>query len=295
MSAIDLQKLRDAAEAEFAASRNASPAEDSTDTEQQPSALAQAVEADANTPEAPASQPRSWKREIDLGDGSGVQVFEAPTKDELLDKLANAQLHATRKIKELNRKVKEGGIKTDPLKPATKFEVKSLTAEEQFMLGQELQTNPTGAIAKLFKSTVGVTPDELREVLADAKQVSDTAREQREGAKFIASRPEYLDSDANKNVMVSYLQKNNLAFTANNLEIAFDDLVDAGLVATKEQKETPAAPVQKTVRRRASVGISPRTSSADDVEPEPKGPSVEEFRKLSQEERRRIVLRTPRR
>ena len=43
-----------------------------------------------------------YRREIDLGDGSGVQVFEGSSYDELIDKLANAQLHATRKIKELS-------------------------------------------------------------------------------------------------------------------------------------------------------------------------------------------------
>jgi len=43
-----------------------------------------------------------YRREIDLGDGSGKQVFEAESVEELLDKLTEAQEHATRKIRELS-------------------------------------------------------------------------------------------------------------------------------------------------------------------------------------------------
>src|SRR5690348_17341391 len=41
-----------------------------------------------------------FRREIDLGDGSGKQVFEADSAEELIDKLTTAQENATRKIRE---------------------------------------------------------------------------------------------------------------------------------------------------------------------------------------------------
>ena len=44
--------------------------------------------------------PQTFRREIDLGDGSGKQVFEGATEAELSDKLATAQMHASKKIRE---------------------------------------------------------------------------------------------------------------------------------------------------------------------------------------------------
>jgi hypothetical protein len=57
---------------------------------------------------APPKEPvaKKWFREIDLGDGSGKQRFEGNTQAELVDALAQAQTHATRKIRELNKKIK---------------------------------------------------------------------------------------------------------------------------------------------------------------------------------------------
>lgn len=56
---------------------------------------------------------QTFKRVIDLGDGSGTQVFEADSADALADKLAEAQKHATIKIRELSKAVKPA----EPVKP----------------------------------------------------------------------------------------------------------------------------------------------------------------------------------
>jgi len=42
----------------------------------------------------------------DLKDGSGIQVFEADTQEALIDKLIEAHVHATRKIRELTHENK---------------------------------------------------------------------------------------------------------------------------------------------------------------------------------------------
>src|SRR5437868_2462551 len=75
------------------------------------------------------NEPQVFSRTIDLGDGSGVQVFEAPTLEELVDKLAKAQENATRKIRELAAKVK--------IEPAPETKSK-LSPDEEFVLGQEM-------------------------------------------------------------------------------------------------------------------------------------------------------------
>lgn len=61
----------------------------------------------------PDPTPQTFKRVIDLGDGSGTQVFEADSADELADKLAEAQKHATIKIRELSKAIKPA----EPVKP----------------------------------------------------------------------------------------------------------------------------------------------------------------------------------
>jgi hypothetical protein len=43
---------------------------------------------------------------IDTRDGAGVQVFQAASKDEMIMKLATAQEHATRKIRDLSKRLK---------------------------------------------------------------------------------------------------------------------------------------------------------------------------------------------
>jgi hypothetical protein len=58
--------------------------------------------------EPPVVEPekKRFRREIDLEDGSGKQVFEGATLDELVENLANAQKNATKKIREQAAKLK---------------------------------------------------------------------------------------------------------------------------------------------------------------------------------------------
>src|SRR6266704_5157746 len=73
-------------------------------------------------------EPVLYRREIDLGDGSGTQVFEGETLEELVDKLADAQKHATRKIRDLNRQAKEVAAPPAP---------KPLTPDEEYLVSQQ--------------------------------------------------------------------------------------------------------------------------------------------------------------
>jgi hypothetical protein len=100
--------------------------------------------------------------------------------------------------------------------------------------------------------------------------------------------------------MLEYLAKNNLAFTSKNFELAFDELVDAGLVTIGSKKAAvtvaPVVPVEQSstrTRKRGSVGISDRNSSvADDDDVETPGTlTVQDMLKLSPDERDRIVRR----
>lgn len=64
-------------------------------------------------------KPKRFRREIDLGDGSGVQKFEGATLDELVDKLAEAQRNATRKIREQAAQLKANEKPVEAPKPGS--------------------------------------------------------------------------------------------------------------------------------------------------------------------------------
>jgi hypothetical protein len=101
--------------------------------------------------------------------------------------------------------------------------------------------------------------------------------------------------------MAQYIQKNNLAWTVANLEIAFDELSESGLLSAGTKTATPATPAKGAAstseeaprRRRAVVGMSTRQSSADDRSDEPQHElSVDDLLRLSPDERRRIVTQS---
>ncbi len=63
--------------------------------------------------------PKRFRREVDIGDGSGKQVFEGATLDELVNNLAKAQENATRKIREQAAQLKANEKPATAPKPPT--------------------------------------------------------------------------------------------------------------------------------------------------------------------------------
>src|SRR5215472_8244458 len=89
---------------------------------------------------------QKFERVIDLGDGSGVQKFTADSMEELVDKLARAQEHATRKIREQARQIKTGlGLITpDPETPIPEYKPRRLSDDEVWQMTKEI-TDPAKA------------------------------------------------------------------------------------------------------------------------------------------------------
>src|SRR5207248_2228797 len=89
----------------------------------------------------PAAPVEEFTATIDVGDGAGVQVFSAPTKDELLEKLIEAQENATRKIRELTAKPVVAPAPVAPVAP---------NPDEEAALAQEFLSEPIKAFEKLY-------------------------------------------------------------------------------------------------------------------------------------------------
>jgi hypothetical protein len=114
---------------------------------------------------------------------------------------------------------------------------------------------------------LGASTEELRNELA----AREKERMKREifaaGEEFMNAHPEYKRCTENEDAIFAYLNKNNLAFTRKNFEIAFGEL-KPGLILVSpgapqgNGTEAPIAQPVATRPRLASTGLSPRSSSA---------------------------------
>lgn len=268
---------------------------------------------------------KGWKGTIDIGTGS-QQVFYGKTKDELIQNLLTAQLHGTKKIREQNRKIKLGSVDDTPTERvatarAEKTIGRELTADEKVELRLLLETDPDKAFDNWFVKRTGFSLDQL---VARANAGDKAQRElYLEGVHktFLAENTSYYGDPnfENYNTLITYLAKHKLRrslkkgheseviddlidggfYTASNLEEAFTELTEAGLLLpaprTPEKPQTvpvpappvqPAAPVERIVRTetRPRAGLGIRTSEASPRVPDTKPLSVEDLNSLSTEE-----------
>lgn len=215
-----------------------------------------------------------FRREIDLGDGSGVQVFKAATLEKLLDKLAEAQKNATIKIREQAQQLKKYSAQAE-----------AEAADNEYVYGQELMTKPTAAFKKLFKETTGVdietfkTKWERVEAFDQAQQKQAVENKKDVAAtQFLADHPEFVPNKANGaklekaiNLLVADAERKGVEVDFPQfLEEAFLDLSESGLLELKNAevpepvKETPppAKPVQVAAHTRRASGLSSRARTA---------------------------------
>lgn len=210
----------------------------------------------AEAPADPDPDPEEetiYQRRIDLGDGAGVQVFQATSMEELVDKLVQAQEHATRKIREMSA--------AQP-KPVAK---KTRTADEEFMLSQEFMSKPSQAFEKLFQDTVGMPIGEFKTNVDAVKAFNNTRAADAAAEKFVAITPDYFANQSNGKKIQSFLKTYSLPATVENLTKAYTELNTDGLLAAKPAvkevtQDTPIPEVQPTVikPKPKSSGLSSR-------------------------------------
>lgn len=224
------------------------------------------------------------ERRIDLGDGSGIQVFvgrgesELAAQMNLTDQLVEAQANATRKIREQNeelskRKAADAQAKTD----------------EDFVESEEYKKDPRAATKRMIDRQVKTI---IAEKDASAK------RHLQAQLDFVALHPDYVADVKNGNAERLTNEFNRLyptatEFTVTGLDKAFESLKQSGLlvlkapeasaptkIVVKEKVEetprieepptppvTPVTPVRSPLRKASSV--SSKSSGAPVVKTEP--------------------------
>lgn len=186
------------------------------------------------------------RREIDLGDGSGVQVFEAEGESEkgaleaLADKVIEAQANATKKIRE-----QEAELRDLRARAAEKPKPREISADDEYVIAQEMAKTPTVAFRKMFKDLTGYEVEDF----GDMKRAADAMRtaQQTNGAinTFIATHPDYEDAGdigvKNGAVMRMKLAELGLPATSENLSKAYSHLKQSGLLVLKSEEANSEA------------------------------------------------------
>lgn len=270
---------------------------------------------------------KGWKVQIDIGAG-GIQNFYGKTKNEAMINMAVAQANATKKIRDLNRKVKLGVTEVNRQVPTQPASTRQLSDDEIFDLKTKFASNPDQAIEEWAQKKYGRSfGDIVRGTESGARAARDLEIEGVNREFLGRCSNWYADPNyENYKTLVAYLAKEKLGraltehnrdeilnelhvrgqYTAENLEEAFTDLNDSGLLLraprTRETPEPTPVPQQTTApaqanerivrtetRPRAGLGI--RSSEiTPSTPPQTKKPlSAEDMENLSDEEIEKLI------
>jgi len=223
------------------------------------------------------------RRELDLGEGAGVEVFEAEGATEkealenLLEKISDAKLNASRKIRQQEAELKDFRARTtEPPKP------KTLTDDDEYVLAQEFGKKPGATFRKMFKEFTGYEVEDF----ASVKQAVDAVKTQQLAndsiQTFVASHPDYEDDPAkggNKNgqMMRMKLAEMGLPVTSENLSKAYSQLKQSGLLLLKGEEAEPVTdgnakesgrivqpkvePTQRVTKKSSTISTHNRTTA----------------------------------
>ncbi len=257
--------------------------------------------------------PKGWKGTVNIGYG-GSQDFYGKTKDELIRNILKAQFNASRKIREQNKKIKLGEpTLTETVQQAVQTVGRKLTADESFEIKTLFESDPDKALEQWFQKRTGSTPDELLNRANQGQQASNELKMEQANKTFLANNPTYYPDPnyENFNSLITYLAKHKLRrgrktgdeqetlqalvdhghYTAANLEEAFEDLTEAGLLLSKQQPPPapPATPasdriVRQETRPRAGLGIRPSETTQTRQPETQQPPSEKDLNKLTDKE-----------
>ena len=258
-----------------------------------------------------------WKVTVLSSFGGKPQVYYGKTKEDAMVNLAQAQAHATKKIRQLNRDLKLNAD-SKPVQPTNpEFSAHQLSADEKVEIRMKMDTDVEAAFDELFKKKFGVAPEVLARRAEAGQQALYEQTLQGVNSQFRAEHPEYYPDDHGKNyqLLVQYMAKQHLGqsgketlknldktiydlvagghYTAENLDEAFEDLSEDMIYAPKAPasqptstpvveptKDTPPTDpriVSVTRRPRAGLGLRPSDVSATPTPTSDKPPTVEDI------------------
>ena len=207
-----------------------------------------------------------WKAVLDPGTGANPEVFWGKNKDELLVNALKGKLEATKKIRELNKKVMlTAAAPLKPVQQVPQASVRQLTADEIFEIKTLQESNPADALDALIKKRTGLTLEDLVAKAQKGDQANMSLETEAVSREFLQRNPDYYPDSDNKNFqsLIKWLAKFKLGknateansqeifselwstgnYTVETLEEAFQDLTDDGLLV-KPRLPKPPQPVE---------------------------------------------------
>ncbi len=198
------------------------------------------------------------KREIDLEDGSGVQVFsgrgatELEAVKELNEKLFEAQRNASRTIRELQKKAP---------KVETPVE-KTFSDDEEYVFKQLGEKKPSEAFKTMFKEVTGVDVTEFKSNQAAFREFQKGQRSLAIQQDFVNSHPDYAVNTKNGEALRDWVQEHNYAeFDSNNLEKAYQDLKKRGILELKSDEASATTEAERAEAERIAQAAQDATQS----------------------------------
>lgn len=222
-----------------------------------------------------------WKATLDPGTGH-AEVFWGKTKNELLVNVLTGKLNATRKIRELNKKVKLTAATPQVQRQADAVPAnRQLTADEVFEVKALWESDPAAALDMLVKKRTNVSLEDLVVKAQRGDQANMNLETENISREFLARNPEYYPDTNNQNFqsLIKWLAKFKLGktatdqnsgeiftelwqtgnYTVENLEEAFEDLTaDGMMVKPRLPKPTPQVNVPEPEPSPASATPTPR-------------------------------------
>lgn len=195
--------------------------------------------------------PEVFEEIIDLGDGSGTQIFRADSEKALRRKLVDAQTNATRKIREQEARLKAIEDNASTTK---------LTEDQRYVLSQRIIAEPDVVIREQAEKLLNEREEKARKA-SQAEAQAVQARIETANA-WMATTPDFHDTPENARKVGRYLQTQGLDFTAANLNLAYAEIGEfltakpAEKAAVSRHADIPA------VQRRSSSSFPSRQAVA---------------------------------
>lgn len=197
------------------------------------------------------------------GNPDQKDVYYAKSETEALTKIAVAKMNASKRIAELKT--------TKATEPAP---TEKWSADDEFMLLQELQTAPTKAIRKALEAEMGISLPELKQKVQMADEFTRQQKVWDAAQKFMAANPSYVATPQNGSRIETYIQKMGMDATKiEDLERAYEDLNSSGLLEVSKTATPAQEPTVRTepkpAPKKAMSGISSRSGSSTVSDPPP--------------------------
>lgn len=217
-----------------------------------------------NSTEIPEDEEQIFRKEIHNPDGT-VDVYEAASVDELIDKIAEGKRNAVAQMKAIAAE-----------KHALESKVQKTTEDEEYVIQQRLQKEPKKVILDVVAQAI-------------AERESALLRSQEAQSRFVVTHPDYIADipSGNGERMVAEFRRLFPAepeFTYEGLEKAYQSLKASGLLKLKTEgseeatavvtaeparTEQPAAETTQPRSQRKGSNLSGRSTIAPKVETEP--------------------------